>query len=55
MLNPNDPRCHPVGYSIRGWVPDFKGGGRWMFFATEEEYKEYYREAVIDSWKRKAS
>lgn len=48
----NDPRCHKLGYSWRGWIPNFKGGGRWMLFATEEEYHEYYNEAVIDSWKK---
>ena len=53
--NANDKKGYYVGYSYCGWVPNFKGGGRWMYFSTEKEYEDYYKEAVIDSWKRKAS
>ena len=38
------------GFSYVGWIPD-KRGGRWMFFATEAEYKEAYNEARIAMWK----
>lgn len=42
-----------TGYSYVGWMPDGKGGGRWMYFATESEYHEAYNEHQIQLWKQK--
>lgn len=39
------------GYSFVGWIPDKYGKGRWMFFASESEYREAYNERVISNWK----
>ena len=35
-----------TGYSCCGWIPDPDGGGEWRYFATVEEYKEAYAEAL---------
>lgn len=35
-----------TGYSCCGWIPAEDGGGKWMYFATPEEYKEAYAEAL---------
>jgi RecJ-like exonuclease len=35
-----------TGYSCCGWIPVEDGGGKWMYFATVEEYKEAYAEAL---------
>lgn len=40
------------GYSYVGWMPTGNGKGRWMFFSTEEEYKEAYLDNQIEIWKR---
>ena len=51
----NDRKGYPIDCGYRGWIPDFKGRGRWMIFATEGEYNDAYKEAVIGSWKKRAS
>jgi len=33
------------GYSCVGWIP-IRGGGYWKRFATDEEYREAYEEAL---------
>ena len=35
-----------TGYSCCGWIPAEDGGGKWMYFATVEDYKEAYAEAL---------
>lgn len=35
-----------TGYSCCGWIPNPDGGGKWMYFATLEEYKEAYAETL---------
>jgi len=39
-------RYYYTGYSCCGWIPAEDGGGKWMYFATVEEYKEAYAEAL---------
>lgn len=39
-------RYYYTGYSCCGWIPAEDGSGKWMYFATVEEYKEAYAEAL---------
>lgn len=36
------------GFSYVGWMPAKNGKGRWMFFSSDEEYREAYYEATSE-------